>query len=77
MATYKPGVYAFRIAVTDPAGKVDPFVLQSNVTVDRVMTDQEIAQFIVTASRADYPAARVLRLPNPNYGIVLERKRGN
>ncbi|MEU1787100.1 hypothetical protein ABZ553_14745 [Streptomyces sparsogenes] len=74
MATYQPGIYAFRIAVTDPAGKEQPFVLESNVTVDRVMTDQEIMQVIVTASSADYPAVRVLQLPDVKCGIVLKRR---
>ncbi|WP_445520456.1 hypothetical protein [Streptomyces sp. NEAU-174] len=77
MAIYQPGNYRFRIAVTDPAGKLEPFVLDSNITVDRPMTDQEIAQVIVTASSADYPAARVLQLPNSKYGLVLEPKRSN
>ncbi|PWI41147.1 hypothetical protein [Streptomyces sp. ICBB 8177] len=74
MATYQPGVYAFAIVVSDPQRKVRPLEMRSNVTVDRPMTDQEIAQAIVTAAASDFPNEPVLHLRRPSYKLQLRRR---
>ncbi|MEU7182303.1 MULTISPECIES: hypothetical protein [Streptomyces] len=71
---YQPGLYAFVIRVSDPKGQVDPLVIRSNVTVDRPMSDAEIAQVIFTAAAANHPSVPVLRLSRPEYKLVLKRR---
>ncbi|TFI30143.1 hypothetical protein [Streptomyces sp. 4R-3d] len=74
MATYDPGFYAFAINFNDPNGYEESFTLASNVTVDRPMTDADIAQVILDEAQREYPGAAVLRVPRPNYKLSLKRR---
>lgn len=73
-AIYEPGQYEFAIEVSDPDGRFAPLVIRSNVFVDRPMSDQQVAQAIVTSSAGSYPDYPVLRISRPAYRLVLRRR---